>query len=154
MDSMSEKERFDAFMRLADFRSMRWTVRRQMEWKLTLGLWASLAAAAYYLKVRPPEIILISILFVVVLMHATALIAVPVRTRQDMNTAFYYVEHAERILSSSSERPRERPRAVDSLPISEWLYDFVKRELWSCAFQISITILLSVMAYFLIGKSD
>ncbi len=39
MESMNPKDRFDAFMKLSDFRFGRWANRRQYEWKVSFGLW-------------------------------------------------------------------------------------------------------------------
>jgi hypothetical protein len=41
---MSPKEKFDACIKLAEFGAGRWDARRQYEWKITLAIWALLAA--------------------------------------------------------------------------------------------------------------
>jgi hypothetical protein len=46
-----DAERFNALMKLADFRFQRWRERRATDWKCTLALWTLLVASAAYLKV-------------------------------------------------------------------------------------------------------
>src|ERR1043166_4566125 len=87
---ITDKERFDAFMKLAEFRATRWSTRRQAEWRATFGLWVLMATATYYLKIRPPETLLLIILIFVVLAHAYAILSAAARSQQDMDTAFYY----------------------------------------------------------------
>src|SRR4051812_41126576 len=115
---MSDKERFDSFMKLADFRAIRWSTRRQVEWKATLGLWVLMATAAYYVKIRPPETLFVFILIFVVLAHAYSIIHSAARSQQDMATAFYYAEHAENSLLPTL--PRDRPPSIDSLSAREF----------------------------------
>jgi hypothetical protein len=45
-----KKDKFDALMKLADFRYQRWHVRRETDWKFTLALWTLLVAGAAYGK--------------------------------------------------------------------------------------------------------
>jgi hypothetical protein len=48
---MTPEERFDASIKLAEFSAGRWDARRSYEWKLSLGLWALLAAAIHSFRV-------------------------------------------------------------------------------------------------------
>lgn len=50
--TMNHKELFDGCMKLAEFGAGRWDSRRTYEWKLSLGLWALLAAAIYGFRVE------------------------------------------------------------------------------------------------------
>ncbi len=51
---MSDKDSFDALMKLAEFHFNSWDTRRKAEqWKLTLALWALLAAA---IRFSPPAV--------------------------------------------------------------------------------------------------
>src|SRR4051812_12634919 len=76
---MNDYERFEAFMKLADFRAMRWQVRRQVEWRISLGLWALMIASVYTVKTRPSEIVLICILLAILVMHAVLINELVVR---------------------------------------------------------------------------
>lgn len=148
---MSDRERFDAFVKLADLRTVRWNARRQLEWRATLGLWVLMASAAYYLKVRPPEVLLLVILVGIILIHAFSIIRSSARSQQDMGMAFYYIEHAEQCLSSSFPAPRERPKAIYSMSIGElWTIGGI---LGPDLDAIILTALLALASYFLIGHA-
>ena len=45
------KDQFDAFMKLADFRMNVRKERRQLEWRVSLGLWVGLAAGMIALRI-------------------------------------------------------------------------------------------------------
>lgn len=49
-ESMSQKERFDALLKLAEFKCNIRESRRDVEWKVSLALWAITGAAVAYLK--------------------------------------------------------------------------------------------------------
>jgi hypothetical protein len=44
---MEDKDQFDALMQLAEFRMARQRARRELEWKMSLSLWALLVGAIY-----------------------------------------------------------------------------------------------------------
>ncbi len=50
---MHDKEQFDAIMALAQFRAERRDKRMVMEWRVSLGIWALLAAGIVYSKPFP-----------------------------------------------------------------------------------------------------
>jgi hypothetical protein len=50
--AMTDKERFDASLALVQFSAARWDQRRSYEWKISLGLWAILAAVVHYYRVN------------------------------------------------------------------------------------------------------
>jgi uncharacterized protein YhhL (DUF1145 family) len=77
---------------------MRWTLRQQHEWKISLGLWAAMLVAAYSVKTRPSEIFLIISLLAILIMHTIITNQLVMKSRQDMDTAFFYIEHAEKLL--------------------------------------------------------
>lgn len=152
--SMTDKERFDAFMKLVEFRTVRWSTRRQVEWRGTLGLWVLMATAIYYLKVRPPETLLTLVLIFVVLGHAFAILRAAARSQQDMSMAFYYTEHAEQSLLPSPPTPRSRPQPIDSLSVKELWTDHIYRHLGTAIGLVAPTVVLAAAAYYLIGKSN
>jgi hypothetical protein len=57
MDSQEkfDNERFDALMKLADFRFQRWQVRRATDWQLSLALWTLLVVATGYIVIHKGE---------------------------------------------------------------------------------------------------
>ena len=63
-----EKDHFDACMKMVDFRMKRIESRRQHEWKVTVAVWALLAAGILNLKVVNPYL-LASGLIVLCLVH-------------------------------------------------------------------------------------
>lgn len=69
---MSDKDKFDGFMKLADFRMNVRIERRQLAWRVSLGLWIALAAGMIAFKnaqVHVPQGVLILILVLVVAGH-------------------------------------------------------------------------------------
>src|SRR5262249_34613905 len=112
---MEGRERFDGFIRLAEFRLKRWESRRAYEWKISLGLWGLLAATAYYVPFRPNmtavAFLLITIFLIYTLMWAGPIL---VRNDEDMATAFYYMQKAEKELDPTTE-VRSKPEQQLSL---------------------------------------
>jgi hypothetical protein len=45
-----DAEKFNALMKLADFRFQRWRERRETDWKFTLALWTLLVVGAASLR--------------------------------------------------------------------------------------------------------
>jgi hypothetical protein len=150
---MDPKDRFDAFMKLADFRAMRWNVRRQVEWKVSLGLWAVMIVSAYSFKSKPPECLLIIFLLSIFLMHTILISQLLVRSRQDINMAFYYIDHAEHVLFPQMI-PRERPRRVDTMSGKERLVEFVRTDVLAAIGQMAATGIISVVVYFMIEHGN
>ena len=139
---MTDKERFDALMKLSDFWMDRWKKRSQNEYAISVGLWAILAAAIIYVKQRPPEFVLAGFLIATVVGYAI-LWARPVylKHEQDAHWYFYYKELAESIV-----RPHVKVRDVNpSVPSNFFLA-------YSPQFQVCTTIFLAICAYLLIGK--
>jgi hypothetical protein len=97
---MNAKERFDALMKLVDFRMSRIADRRDHEWKVTVALWALLAAATIYLRplenAGPCEHRLVAaILSAIVLGHAFLWVGNHwKRSKEDILISFFYSERA------------------------------------------------------------
>lgn len=158
MDS-KDKDRFDAFMRLSDFRFERWKDRRQYEWRVSLGLYAIMAAATIYLKDTPTPLkyFLSIILLIVVPSHAWVWVRSNwISGQRDINSAFYYAEYARQILL----RDRAPPPNEEQGPMSKWggltelqskWYSFLKES--PCQVEIGATALLAIVlaAYLLLG---
>ena len=143
---MEPKDRFDAYMKLSDFRVHRWDARREFEIKVSVALWALLAATAAVLKVRPDSVLLAALLLIVVAGHALFFL-VPIWTsnKLDIETAFCYAEMAERELSSSIQ-VRPKPAALRGW--SSWKGAASD---WGVRFQILTTTILALGVWLLAG---
>ncbi|MGB8044031.1 MAG: hypothetical protein WCF66_13805 [Pseudolabrys sp.] len=58
-------------MRLAEFYQANQFSHRQLEWRISLALWALIIAAMYYIKTRPPESVVVFVLLLIVFIHST-----------------------------------------------------------------------------------
>ena len=118
---MDDKDRFDRYMKLADFRLRRWDGRRNNEWKMSLAFWGLLIAAGNLLSSRV-GICLFTIVLVLSVVIYVSLWSLPNLTKndEDMDMAFYYSDHAERLLYSKETEKllaevigyRHRPKRI------------------------------------------
>ena len=141
---MDEKDRFDRFMQLADFRLRRWDARRNAEWKISLSLWALLAATALYVPIRL-NMVWVSIFLALIWISYTFSWALALLQRNllDMDTAFHYTENAESILKHDV-KPRRKPKQSDYGLKSLWRHwTFVTQFLTTTIFLIAAGWLLS-----------
>jgi len=141
---VDEKDRFDRFMQLADFRLRRWDARRNAEWKISLSLWALLAATALYVPI-PLDMFWVSVFLVLIWMSYTLFWALALLRRNllDMDTAFHYTENAESILRHDV-KPRPKPKESDYRLRSLWRHwTFVTQFLTTTIFLIAVGWLLS-----------
>jgi hypothetical protein len=138
---MNAKDRFDGFMRLAEHRNLRAATRQSYEWRVTLGLWAVIAAATIYLKAYSVPL---WVGIVVILVHAFFwLRPVYVAHWSDNEAAAFYVEKAQSILNPGHKNwvPAEKG---DLTPWQRWL-GFLGE--WGCLFQLITTIGLLYFFY-------
>jgi len=101
-----EKDRFDATMKLVEFRLARISSRRQHEWKVTVGLWAILAAWIFKSKADHPFIFWL-VLICIVLVHIWWIRMHWVRSTQDAKIAFTYQDDAAKLIYPT---PKEEVR--------------------------------------------
>ncbi len=136
---MTDKERFDALMKLAELQSSIREKRRDIEWRVSIGLWAMTGGAVVYLKGRP---ILWSfiLLGIVVFMHSWLWVRTNYNgSERDAKRVHYYMGHASRIvLPGCVESPG------DELPLSKLgRWDFLRHEpVW---FEIAMTPVLGLL---------
>jgi hypothetical protein len=136
---MTDKERFDALMKLAELKSNIREKRRDVEWKVSIGLWAITGGAVAYLKGHS---ILWSLVLVgvVVFMHSWLWVRTNYNSSErDAKQVYYYVEHASRIVMPESvASPGDKlPRPI----FGRW--EFLRHEpIW---FEIAITPVLGVL---------
>lgn len=124
---MSEKEQFDAFMSLCEFRFNRWANRRQYEWRISVGLWAILVAGMIYIQKPSGALLWLLILGLVIAVLGHAWLWVRwnwISNERDIRTAFFFAEHAERLLrSSNAPDPGARPEIT---PEEKRWYGFLR----------------------------
>ena len=102
MEGMSQKEQFDALLKLAEFKCNIREKRRDIEWKVSLALWAITGAAVAYLKGHS-FLWSVVLLGCVVLMHSLLW----VRTNYDSNERdarqmYFYLNHAALLVLPNS----------------------------------------------------
>jgi hypothetical protein len=116
---MDDKDQFDAFIKLADFRMNVRKERRQLEWRLSLGLWIALAAGMIAFEnlqgVRVPEYLLVPFLAVVVVGHAYWVVGNWWRNERDAKQAYRMIAKAEGLLNVEYRPPLK--------PWAEWVKD-------------------------------
>jgi len=149
---MIEKERFDALIKLAEFRQARDRSRRELEWKFSVALWALLAASPVYITKRPNDLLLAFVLVLINFIYAFLWAnETRIRNRMEVEIAFYYLEQAEKLIDPAINS-RKKPKWIQGGPFnrSHW-YKFWE-DLWSTGLQIVVTVALSLSAWFLIGS--
>ena len=129
------KDRCDRLLKLADFRMARIVSRRDHEWKVTVELWALLAAGIAHPPTKTPGCILVLALVAIVIGHAVLWVYPHWRrSKEDTITAFGYTDEVERLLHAVPEG-RKSP-----LPIS--VADFVCD--LKCLAQVGTTAILAL----------
>ena len=109
-----DTKKFDALMKLADFRMQRWRDRRATDWKLSLALWTLLVATAAYLIVngviiRYPWWVTAVALVILVIGHALFWVRTNwISNEMDARTAFHFAEHAETLVLPDNLVPEPR----------------------------------------------
>jgi hypothetical protein len=149
MDSTKEKDRFDAFMKLADVHFSRWKTRAQTEWKMSFALWGLMAGAIVAIKVRPEPVLLLVFLAALVVLHtAFWILQIWARNIDDGLWAFYYVRHAENILLPNVKPP---PRPQGGLTLFDLRGRLWRWNNWGVWFQTLVTLGLAICVYWLVG---
>jgi hypothetical protein len=151
---MEEKDRFDRFMQLVDFRLRRWEARRSAEWKISLSLWALLAATAFYVPVRL-NMFWVSVLLFLIWVAYTYIWAWAILRRNllDMRTAFYYAENAESILTPDV-KPRAKPHEPELASLFSWsaLSSLYHEAHWAFLAQVFTTTIFLIAAGWLLSS--
>jgi hypothetical protein len=147
-----EKDRFDALMKLAEFRLSRRNIRTAFDWKITLVLWAALAGIIY-LKFEISPYLLGPALILLVSSHALLWSGqIWARNEEDMKTAFYYASHAEHLLFPNEHAaPKEKSSQDSNLFDSSNFRRLWSHRNWGFWFQIFGTTLLSCCVFWISG---
>lgn len=149
---MNDKERFDAFMSLADFWVKRRATLYQAQLHVSVGLWTLLAAAMFYLKVRPPEFLFAAVLLVVSVGHTVAIRRAQVRNWEAWNIALGYVDSAIQVLMEGKLPPDKRPVGREGNWIQRWFFPPTGGSYDVSVIWAAPTFLLALLAYLLIGR--
>jgi len=115
MDAQFETEKFNALMKLADFRFQRWRERRTTDWKLSLALWTLLVAVAAYGKAHGkfefPVWVTALVLISLVIGHALFWVRTNFNSSVfDIRTSFHFADQAVNLVQP------DKPVPVGSLP--------------------------------------
>lgn len=94
----ADKDRFDALMKLAEFKREVREKRRAIEWKGSAGVWVLTAGAITYLKGHSPLLLLLMLGVVVVLHSWLWLRTNYMRSQRDADRMYYFMDHAARIV--------------------------------------------------------
>ena len=137
---MTAKQQFDACMKLADFGAARWDARRQYEWRLSLGVWALLAAAIGTLRV---ETLPVWVGILALSLYFWWLLNLWQRNKWERRLMWNFVFEAQRICLKYDIKgvEREEPLGAQS---------FIRD--WSAQFQFGATFLLIVLVYLVCAK--
>jgi hypothetical protein len=145
------KDQFDAFMALAEFWRTRRDARYQALLRISLALWALLAASTVYVKVRPSEPLFILFLIILAVGHALFIRSEILRNLYDTKMTFYYIDHAEKALFEGAI-VREGPVAIREMSFQERMIYRSVGEYLTGAKWILPTVLLVLVAYFQLGR--
>ena len=118
---MTEKERFDACIKLAHFWSGRFDSRRQYEWKISLGFWGVLLAAIRFRdatkQILPSSPCLLALILGAVFLYFWLGWLFPLWKRNHFDKAqgFHYIEQGEQLITD----PMHKIRTADRLQIEK-----------------------------------
>jgi ABC-type multidrug transport system fused ATPase/permease subunit len=143
---MASDERFERCMKLADFWAARYYARLQYEWKVTLGLWALLAASASFLIDKTIPYLLAWALAVIV-GHAFWLRGIWTANQRNLITAYHWADQAAAVLDNPHWQIDHAPRTLTS-----WERSIGFLGNWSMAFQLGATTILVILGYALSGS--
>jgi len=132
---MDEKDKFDAYMRQAEFNIKRFDERRGYSWKVALGFWGTpIVAAAIFGGMDPSPILLclLPVAFLPIALHVFWLKNVFAENNKDKSTAYAARDMAYKLAKLKYEKPEYREQAFF--------------ENWAVQFQLAVTTLLSLGA--------
>ncbi len=140
---MTEQQRFESLMKLAEFRMGIREARRSYEWRVSLALWLGMAAGLISLKGVPLGLLITALILVVICYSWLWIRWNWIAGERDARLAYFYAESAEALLSIRGSPEPDRRRLTQP----EGLYGFVAHG--PPVFQILATVLLAVgLAFF------
>jgi len=127
-------------MKLAELKSDIREKRREIEWKVSIGIWAITAAATTYLRGYS---VVWSLIFLALLVAAHAWLWVRTNynsSQRDSEVIYFFMDHAARIVLPESVPDPGDKQPVFSNERKKW--EFLKHEpIW---FEVAATILLGL----------
>lgn len=115
MTGLTDADRVDALLRLADLRLGRWRYRTKVEWRFTLALWSFPIGGATFLKLHGIALSAWAFAFVAIallgvwIIHVAWVRAIWLSNEMDIRTAFHFAEHAEKVaIHTSTVIPEQR----------------------------------------------
>lgn len=120
---MENKDRFDAFMRLAEFQQVGFERRINIEWKMTTVLWSAIVLGTWYLKTNQISLPCVSLIFYscFFVLYLFWLGLLGRANYIDKSFKEYYRNEAEQVLEINIEK-QEHPEVRKSLYWGAWLW--------------------------------
>jgi hypothetical protein len=141
---LTPKEQFDSFMTQADFLTKKVFNRQAYQWKVTLGLWAFIAAFANFSYGKTLFVPWWAFAGVLVLYGFVWLRGVYVHNRYDQLRSWYWRDRAAEILISGKSDDKPEPQAIARGQWRWWIGFFSN---WSHLFEFAITAALLLAAF-------
>ena len=144
---MTDKEQFDSLMKLAELQSSIRESRREIEFKVSVGLWAITAGAIAYLRGNLQGRAVwwaLALLVVIVAMHSLLWVRANFNSSErDAKQVYYYMHHAARlVLRDCVNSPGNKLPFPKFGPV-----DFLKHQpLW---FEVAVTPILGLLVLFI-----
>jgi hypothetical protein len=148
---MSQKEKFDACMRLADFYAQSVYNRQGYQWKVTIGLWTVLIASTGFLFGKQITPIPKWFYWTVLLAYAFIWVrAVAINNYYDQRSARHFRNEARAVLLDESHNIVSVPEEASAIATLRWLFQFAI--VWAHQFEVVATGLI-IFASILLLKS-
>jgi len=153
---MSGKEKFDAYMKMAEFGWKSFDGRRQFEWKVTLGFWGLLVTTAVFaLKLKEPDSLetiawLKCLVPISVLLHAFVWQrGVWVANRNDKAIAEHFLKAADSVVRDPGFVTDAMPSKLEWKSL-KWGFGFLGD--WAQLFQVLATVLFAIALGFVVWR--
>lgn len=146
-NTVTSKEKFDACMKQADFLSQRAYNRQGYQWKVTLGLWAAIAAFASFAWQNHIWVHWSTLLPVLGAYRFIWLRAVAINTHDDLTRALHFRDQAANILVSDTATILHPPEPTTCKNL-RWWFEFLFA--WAHLFEFLTTAMLLAGTYLLL----
>ena len=140
---MDDKEKADTLIAIANIRAVMWKGRVDTSWKISLALWALLAATAFYVRQKAIALYLGPFVFIA---HTYLNVMISARTRRELALISDYLSEIERLALGRQISPNPGKPTVSG--IRDWMTVVFN---YSVAIQALATALILVAMY-IIGK--
>jgi hypothetical protein len=161
MDAQFDAEKFNALMKLADFRFQRWKERRATDWQLSLALWTLLVVAAAYLFTHRTDFsgcarwMMAFGVIILVIGHALFWARTNFNTSVfDIRTGFHFTDQAVNLVQPDNAVPVEPLPDRQQFENSHRWSNFLHRNFWEflyrggfCQAQVFITAFFAFVVF-------